>query len=201
MKKIFATIILLGIISLVGASFSQVAESEGYILLENLPVGGYNVDFAEIPVTLSDYLEWLYVFAISITGIAAVVTIAIGGVQYIISYGNPGKMTSAKDNITNALLGLLLAVSAWLILYTINPDLVKNGLTIPDIERPIPSVPPTPLPSGDFKNYTYSVVQAELCIKTGGTIIAMTAECANAIETNPGLYGGGKTCCQTSKPK
>ena len=56
--------------------------------------------------------------------------IVIGGVQYTTSYGSSGK-GEAKARILNAVLGLLLVLGAWVILYTINPDLVKLELNIP----------------------------------------------------------------------
>jgi hypothetical protein len=132
MKKIFALIILLEIFTAAAGFHQAQAADAGYTLLQPLPGFGPASGGARV-ASLSDYLQWLFAFAISIAGIAAVMVIAISGVAYMVSYGNPGKMESAKERITQALLGLLLAVSAWLILYTINPDLVKNGLTIPPI--------------------------------------------------------------------
>ena len=66
--------------------------------------------------------------------------IVIGGIQYVTAYGNPGKLEDAKNRINQALIGLLLAVGAWLILYTINPDLIKGTLNIPSLTKFIPSV-------------------------------------------------------------
>lgn len=146
MKKIFLLIILLEIFTAGAGLYQAQAADTGYTLLESLPGTGATGPLSS-SVTLSAYLQWLFAFAISIAGVAAVMVIAISGISYMISYGNPGKMESAKERITQALLGLLLAVSAWLILYTINPDLVKTGLTIPDIVAPA-APPPGPTPVG-----------------------------------------------------
>ncbi len=140
MKKIFALIILLEIF-MAGIGPNPAQAADGYTLLESLPgVGATNP--LSSSVSLSAYLQWLFAFSISVAGVAAVMVIAISGIAYMVSYGNPGKMESAKERITQALLGLLLVVSAWLILYTINPDLVKNSLTIPDILAPSAPTPP-----------------------------------------------------------
>jgi hypothetical protein len=114
-------------------SFPISAADEGYVPLEPLPPIGPSLGSAS---DLSSYLQWVFAFAISIAGILAVLMIVIGGIQYITAYGNPNQIENAKNRIYQALLGLLLAISAWLILYTINPDLVKGALTIPPIINP-----------------------------------------------------------------
>ena len=51
--------------------------------------------------------------------------IVIGGVQIIFSGGSSGKIAEGKKRITEAIWGLILALAAYLILYTINPDLIS----------------------------------------------------------------------------
>ncbi len=120
----------------VSTIFSQIFSAFGalaanYTLLEKLPgVGGTSA--TESP-DISTYFQWVFAFGISLAGILAVLMIVIGGVQYVTAYGNPGQIGKAKDRIWQALLGLGLAIGAWLILYTINPDLAKGTLNIPDI--------------------------------------------------------------------
>jgi hypothetical protein len=82
---------------------------------------------------LAGFLDNLYKFGISITGILAVFMVALGAFMYIVtSAGNASKMMNAKDMITNALIGLVIALTAYLFLYVINPDLVTGTLTAPD---------------------------------------------------------------------
>jgi hypothetical protein len=87
------------------------------------------------PVSDSDlvgYLDSLYRFGISITGILAVFMIALGAFAYIVtSAGNASKMLDAKEKISNALIGLIIALTAYLFLYVINPDLVRGTLRGP----------------------------------------------------------------------
>ena len=47
-----------------------------------------------------------------VTGLAAVIVIIISGLQYITSGGNPEKAASAKNILTYAVIGLLVAVLA-----------------------------------------------------------------------------------------
>jgi len=117
---------------------------QGYALLEPLP----GTETAPgTSVGLSGYLEAVFAFGISLAGIFAVLMIVIGGIEYITAYGNPGRAETAKNRIWQALIGLLLVVSAWLILYTINPDLTKGQLNIP----PLPSGLKTLQPSEALK--------------------------------------------------
>jgi hypothetical protein len=83
------------------------------------------------------YVGYLYKFGIAAVGIAALFMIIVGGFMYITSAGNNAKMESAKGVITDAIVGLILALSAYLILYTINPELVNI--------RPIKSLPVSPI--------------------------------------------------------
>jgi hypothetical protein len=81
------------------------------------------------------YSHWLFPIMLSAAGILAVLMIVIGGMEYIgaAATGNPQNIGNARQKIINAILGLLLAFGAWLILYTINPDLVKLELNVPPI--------------------------------------------------------------------
>lgn len=104
-----------------------VASSHGYNLLEPLPGLGKTTN-----VTLSDYLGWLFPFMLTTAAILAVLMIVIGGIKLI--WGGSEKLqTEAREQIKMAVLGLLLAISSWLILNTINPDLVNFNLNIPAI--------------------------------------------------------------------
>jgi hypothetical protein len=47
-----------------------------------------------------------------LTGIAAVIFIVLGGIRYITSQGESGGITAAKQTITRALVGLIIALVA-----------------------------------------------------------------------------------------
>ncbi|MFW5885191.1 MAG: pilin [Patescibacteria group bacterium] len=86
----------------------------------------------EEPSNLIEYLNNLYRFGLSAVAILAVFMIALGAFSYLVTaVGNPSKVQSAKETITNALFGLALAFLAFLILYVINPDLVGGTLQKP----------------------------------------------------------------------
>ena len=76
---------------------------------------------------LSRYLNTMLTIFIGICAVLAVVMIVLGGIEYMTSE-LPGNKENGKEKIRNAVFGLLLALGAWLILYTINPDLLKVDL-------------------------------------------------------------------------
>jgi len=82
--------------------------------------GGYDLSITWI----GDYLAGLYQFLIIVVAIFAAVTLIIGAVIWITSVGNPSRIGEAKSWIASSILGLILALSAYLILYTVNPELV-----------------------------------------------------------------------------
>ena len=49
--------------------------------------------------------------------------------MYLTSAGNTSAMGNAKGVITDAIIGLVLAISAWFLLNFINPDLLSGDLT------------------------------------------------------------------------
>lgn len=84
---------------------------------------------------LGDYINKLFLYLLSISSIIAVLMLMVGGVKYIIS--PDGEQTSkAKEQINKALTGLVLLFCATLILFTVNPQLIK--LEMPPIPRTRP---------------------------------------------------------------
>lgn len=70
-----------------------------------------------------ELIAGLYKFALSVSGLLAIAVIVYGAVKYAANPGNAANQSDAKDWITSALLGILLLAGAYIILYTINPDL------------------------------------------------------------------------------
>lgn len=83
---------------------------------------------AEAPTTtktvLSQYVKYLFNFSIIIAGIIAFGVIIFGGVKWLTSAGSPAQASDAKDQALAGILGLVVLLSSYLILTTINPQLV-----------------------------------------------------------------------------
>lgn len=70
-----------------------------------------------------------YKIGLGFAGAAALGVMLYGAILYTVSAGNASHQTDAKAWITGALWGLGLLLGAYLILYTINPQLVQIGAT------------------------------------------------------------------------
>lgn len=131
-----------------------------YILLEKIPgtngVSGSN---------LTAYLSAIYKVALIVVTLAAVLMLSIGGFMYLTSAGNTSSISTAKGIIYDSLIGLVIALSAWLILYIINPDLVEISLA--------------PLPSANIANFPRPVLGDPGTVPSGSD-----KELADAILTN-----------------
>jgi len=73
---------------------------------------------------IAELIKAIYIYAIGIVGILAAVVLMIGGVMWIIAGGNATAIGEAKAWIGASLTGLVLALSSYLILATVNPALV-----------------------------------------------------------------------------
>ncbi|MBY0328471.1 pilin, partial [Patescibacteria group bacterium] len=76
---------------------------------------------------INDILNLAFKILIGAAAVLLVLRIMFEGYKYITT-DIPGLKTSAKSHITEAVLGLLLALSSFLILNTINPKIVENSI-------------------------------------------------------------------------
>ena len=82
------------------------------------------------PNNLSAYLNLMIKIFIGLCAVLSVVMIVMGGVEYMTSELISSK-EAGKEKIRNAILGLVLALGAYALLFTINPDLLKSNLDAP----------------------------------------------------------------------
>ncbi|MBI4133685.1 C40 family peptidase [Candidatus Uhrbacteria bacterium] len=74
---------------------------------------------------LPEYISAVYSYLVGIAGIFAVAMIMYGGMKWIFAAGDTGKIGAAKETIYQSVIGLILALGSYLILITLNPDLVS----------------------------------------------------------------------------
>ncbi len=123
------------------------------------------------------YLVAMFKFIIGLAAVMAVVQITIGGIQYMSTDAIGGK-SDGKERINQAILGLLLAIGAYLILYTVNPKTLEFKFDVAPATTQAPQTTggqqtntnPSTQTSGSYQKYTicYSRDQARaaLPIKT-----------------------------------
>lgn len=131
-----------------------------YIPLEPLPG-------AESASDLPSYISGIYKFALWAVGIAAMFMITIGGGMYLTSAGNTSAAGNAKNVITDAIIGLVLALVAWFLLNFINPDILSGDLSIFNTMG---------ISSSDWKSP--NSVQS----KANNTNPTHTSECSNCVD-------------------
>ncbi len=117
-KRIFyyATF-LVGFLFIAGARVAQAVSLPDFSKTSDLPA----------------FISSVYSFALTVVGIAVFIRILYAGFLMLTAAGNSSKWGDARTKMQNAVVGAILLFSAYLILYVINPDLVKNTFkfTIP----------------------------------------------------------------------
>ncbi len=88
------------------------------------PVTGISIDENS---EIGHLIAFFYGWAIGIAIIIAFLTIVFGGVEYMLSgiSGNPSLASRGLGRVKSAVLGLTLALSSWVILNTINPQITS----------------------------------------------------------------------------
>lgn len=156
---------------------------------------------------INTYINILYALSISIAALLAVIKIIIAGVKYMLSDIVTSKQ-EAKSDIQGALLGLLIVISAVLILNVINPQLTETTLFVGRVDSvpfnnsalsgggsgPTAPAPVIPAPSktdcrylGAGNNPSYDcTAQEAACRASGGspTLVGLTVN--NKVECSFG---------------
>ncbi|MDP3763902.1 MAG: pilin [bacterium] len=140
---------------------NQLVQATEYKLLAPLP------NYVPDVTTAGPYIEGIFILIIAIATGLAVIKIIFGGIKYMSTDAFGGK-SEAKGTIENAIWGLLLAISAWLILYTVNPNLVKFNLKIP--VQKISEKPPAG--GGGLNDLSLTQQQASSVFRSAGVVVA-----------------------------
>ncbi len=113
-----------------------------------LETGLPNIPGGQLPAgqELPSYINYLFIFGLSLIAFLALAQMMVGGLTYILAAGNVAKVEDAKDTIKQALIGLGLLLVSYLLLNTINPDLVNlrnPNLAPTTLQSPPPYTEPT----------------------------------------------------------
>ncbi len=81
------------------------------------------------------YVKYFYYLALTLAGFLILGAIIYGGFKYLTSGGNPVKMVDARQQIAASISGLLILLSSYVILTTINPQLAIFNFGAPQIEK------------------------------------------------------------------
>jgi hypothetical protein len=84
--------------------------------------------------SIPSFAIYAFVFLISIGAVLVMVVLVTAGIEFILAGGEPGKINEAKNRIKSAFLGMIVLLSSWVILYTINNVLVNPVIVTPECE-------------------------------------------------------------------
>lgn len=146
-----------------------------YQLLESIP--GQASTQSDLP----SYVKSIINAGLILIVLSAVFMVTVGGFLYLTSAGNTSKAGQAKDIITDSLIGLGLAMLAYLILYVINPDLVNLRLSQLSSDGTISS---TQSPTGSSvpvasTGNTYTNAEAVSMLSAKGISVSSSGNCSD----------------------
>jgi hypothetical protein len=124
-RNIFKTVFMCLFMMLMISQVSY-AQTEDYVVLAPLPGIG---DETGQTTTLEKYLPRAFNLTVAIAAGLAFVVITFGGLMYATSDSISGK-EDGKGYIKNAITGLILVIGSYVILYTINPQILNLNLRI-----------------------------------------------------------------------
>lgn len=157
----------------------------GYVPLE--PIPGFNLDaLLKGESVFGDILNILLQVVISLGALIAVGALVYGGIAYMLS-GVSETRSEAKHRIEAAFWGLLILLASWLILNTINPQLLQ----ITNIFRATPTTQNTGGATGSLQapvQQTAAQLQTQI-----NECVAKSTPTRNCV-MQPGQNGGQSFC-------
>lgn len=151
--------------------------------------------------SFSEYAKLAFQIVVGIAGLITVIILIIGGIEYVSSgiSGNEAARTSAHKRIWDAITGLILALSGYFILYTINPKLANFELKIPAIDgrAGVGSSEPT---EADFEDASLgdqtaaTLAQYGISASSGADLSGLTHADIASLDTFQRTSCGGAKC-------
>jgi len=148
-------------------------------------------------MTTENYINALYVIAISVAAFMAVVKLIFAGVKYIATDIVPGKEQAKKD-IQNAIIGLLIVIGAVLILETINPQLT-NLDALSKLEMIDVTVQDVVVVSTGFVSHEPEIIGTSINLDTSSpeAFASFETSCPGTIVTTVNSAGQNMATCTT----
>ncbi len=100
-----------------------------------VPLPGIPEDFLCNDLSLVVYVKAVINFVTALIVIVGLLSIIVGGYFYMTAGGSADRVSMAKTLVMSALLGIVLALTAWVILNTVGPQFTTE-VTDPVINEP-----------------------------------------------------------------
>lgn len=130
-KKLFLIFNLIILLLFVLVSFVLAAEEtqEGKPLEIKYPEVSKEIKAPKTTeMKLEDYVKYIFALSIRIAGFIAFGVMVWGGIRYLTSAGSVAVMADSKKQILGGFLGIVILLSSYLILRTINPEIVSTKI-------------------------------------------------------------------------
>ncbi len=158
------------------------------------------------PTTLGAYIVALYKFFTGATAIVAMFMITYGGLLWLLAGGNQGSISNAKEVITGAVAGMVIALLSYALLATISRGMVEFksldtrleaqlGLTGSETSSESrPYHDPTSLPPRENFESTYGALFAEASADFGVNCTVLKAHALAESSGRPDARSGAGAC-------
>jgi hypothetical protein len=221
-KRVFLVLLLLIILFVPLISFAETLDPPKInINIPTLePFKPVNVVPGESVVIpwLVDYIVAIYRYGLIIAAVFTVIAFMISGILYLSAGGLPENISKAKKISFSAITGVILLVFSYLILYTVNPNLVElkplvidtmqaDALNYVQTDFGSPGTPKNPKALADttfdtlFQNYA-------ACLPTDWRILKVMAYKESALDPNvvnskgfTGLFQTKQEFCESTLNK
>lgn len=89
----------------------------------------------QVSGSLNNFLDIFFKIFVGIASVAAIVNIAYAGIKTIVAESGFVQKSEWKKTVKSSLTGLLVALTSWLLLSTINDRTLRNGLNFESISN------------------------------------------------------------------
>ena len=73
----------------------------------------------------AQWINYIFVFALGVVGLGLIYAFTRAGIEWMLAGENSSKVSAARERIKKAIIGLLILLGSYIVLNTINPDLVN----------------------------------------------------------------------------
>lgn len=136
-------------INIPGLNFSEINIDE-MVTMDNEGTAWLNIPF------MGEYLSAVYKYAVVVMGLIAVIGLMHGGILWIMSGGSSERKQGAQKRIMGSVIGIVIVSTSYILLYTINPELVQfRNLKVQYIK---------PIDIGEHTEYNLSEDQEKIAL-------------------------------------
>lgn len=107
------------------------------LLQQDLPVfSGISTSFGAITASMGEVFSYMWLLGIVACLLAGAAIVAIGGLR-LTAADSGNKAREIKEDIVRATYGVIGVLALWLILYQVNPDLLRGEISFKPIDLPV----------------------------------------------------------------